>query len=304
MSKYFDQKDLFMGPTVTQHNGHMVMTDVVPPTKTKYLTIDTRFHDDYQSGTIANYNISLPERINDVKSIRVTNVEIPITYYNISANRGNNTFSLSILNKRAVIVIPDGQYDKDALSAKINTEIMLMTSPFTSIIFSIENSRGLFINKGEKNDCIINFDVTKNAISATNKMATMGWLLGFRSKDYTISSSSGITGESFVNLIGTRYLYLVVDEFKNGNPHSFISLSRTSELSSQQIIARISVDDRKYPFGSILVADDYGSCKSDTRQYSNEVNIQRMNVRLVDDLGTIIDLNGMDFSFCLELKHV
>jgi hypothetical protein len=179
-----------------------------------------------------------------------------------------------------------------------------MTSPFTSIIFSIENSRGLFINNGEKNDCIINFDVTKNAISATNKMATMGWLLGFRSNDYTISSSSGITGESFVNLIGTRYLYLVVDEFKNGNPHSFISLSRTSELSSQQIIARISVDDRKYPFGTILVADDYGSCKSDTRQYSNEVNIQRMNVRLVDDLGTIIDLNGMDFSFCLELKHV
>ena len=105
MSKYFDQKDLFMGPTVTQHNGHMVMTDVVPPTKTKYLTIDTRFHDDYQSGTVANYNISLPERINDVKSIRVTNIEIPITYYNISANRGNNTFSLSILNKRDVIVI-------------------------------------------------------------------------------------------------------------------------------------------------------------------------------------------------------
>ncbi len=303
MNKTDVQND-FLGSTVTQHNGHMVMTDVVPPTKTKYLTIDTRFHDDYNSGNVANYNISLPDRINDVKSMRVTNVEIPITFYNISTNRGNNTFSLSILNKRAVIVIPDGQYDKSELVSKINNEITLMTSPFTSIIFSIENNRALFINKGDKNDCMINFDVTKNAISATNKMTTMGWLLGFRSMEYTINSSAGITGEAFVNLTGPRYLYLIVDEFKNGNPHSFISLSRTSELSSQQIIARISINYREYPFGSILVADDYGSCASDTRKYSNEVNIQRMNVRLVDDLGIILDLNGMDFSFCLELKHL
>jgi hypothetical protein len=179
-----------------------------------------------------------------------------------------------------------------------------MTSPFTSIIFSIENNRALFINKGDKNDCMINFDVTKNAISATNKMTTMGWLLGFRSMEYAINPSAGITGEAFVNLTGPRYLYLIVDEFKNGNPHSFISLSRTSELSSQQILARISINYREYPFGSILVADDYGSCVSDTRKYSNEVNIQRMNVRLVDDLGIILDLNGMDFSFCLELKHL
>ena len=34
---------------------------------------------------------------------------------------------------------------------------------------------------------------------------------------------------------GPRYLYLIIDEFKNGNPHSFLGLSRTSQLSSQQI---------------------------------------------------------------------
>jgi len=304
MSKYFDEKGLFLDPTVTQHGGHMVMTNVVPPTKTKFLTIDTRFRDDYQSDCVANYNITLPERINDVKSMRLTNIEIPVTYYNISANLGNNTFSISILNRRAVFVIPDGQYNEAELVAKVNAEITIMTSPFTSIIFSIENKRCLFVNNGDKNDCLVNFIVTRNAIGVQNKMSTLGWLLGFRKSEYLVSPATGITGESFVSLTGPRYLYLIVDEFKNGNPHSFVSLSRTSELSSQQILARIAMDPGDYPFGTVSLADDYGSCCSDVRQYSNEVNIQRMNVRLVNELGTIMDLNGMDFSFCLELKHL
>ena len=94
-------------PKVTQYGSHMVMTNVVPPTKTKYLTIDTRFRDEYDSSTLANYTVSLPDRINDVKSIRVQSANIPITFYNISANRGNNVFTLSILNKRVTIILPD-----------------------------------------------------------------------------------------------------------------------------------------------------------------------------------------------------
>ena len=32
-----DNKELFMGPKTTQYGSHMVMTDVVKPTKTKYI---------------------------------------------------------------------------------------------------------------------------------------------------------------------------------------------------------------------------------------------------------------------------
>ena len=43
---------------------------------------------------------------------------------------------------------------------------------------------------------------------------------------------------------------------------------------------------------------------ADIRRYGELVNIQRMNVRIVDEFGRIIDFNGLDFSFCLELEHV
>ena len=44
MSKYFDSKSLtFMEPNVIENGRHMVMTNVNPERKTKYLNIDTRF---------------------------------------------------------------------------------------------------------------------------------------------------------------------------------------------------------------------------------------------------------------------
>ena len=48
MSKYFDSKDLtFMEPQVKQHGQHVIMTNVHPETKTKYVNIDTRFQEEY-----------------------------------------------------------------------------------------------------------------------------------------------------------------------------------------------------------------------------------------------------------------
>jgi hypothetical protein len=294
-----------MSKKVTQYGSHMVMTGVVPPTKTKYITLDTRFRDEYGSSNVANYTISLPSRINDVKSIKLKSIELPISFYNISSNIGNNMFTLSILNKRITIIIPDGQYSAETLVCRINDEIKLMTSPFTSIQFSISNNKGIFLNMCNQNDCIVNFDVIpKNTTCVKNNMTTLGWLLGYKQTDYILYQNSIIEGETFVNLFGSRYLFLIVDEFKNGNPHSFISLSNTSELLGQQILARIQMNYTFNPFGTILIAADDDGCCCDTRQYSNEINIQKLNVRLVDEFGTIMNLNGMDFSFCLEIKHL
>ena len=42
---------------------------------------------------------------------------------------------------------------------------------------------------------------------------------------------------------------------------------------------------------------------SDTRTYGELVDIQKMNVRIVDQFGRIMNFNGLDFSFLLELIH-
>ena len=303
MSKYFDQANMFMEPDTKQHGSHMVMTNVVKPTKTKYLTIDTRFRDGYDSNTNANYNISLPERVNNVRSMQLRNIEIPMTFYNISSSLGNNIIIFKILNNETTIVIPDNQYDSTTLVAEINSLLTNLGSPFSTIQISIIDNKTILSNIG-MNPCIVTFDESSSLNPCDSMMSRLGWKLGFRKKSYTLESNINLKSESFVDLHGPRYLYLILDEFKNGNPHSFLSLSKTSQLSSQQILARIAIDYDKYPFGSILPAEQYNYALSDTRRYANEVDLQRFNIRLVDEFGKILDLNGTDVSMCLELEHL
>jgi hypothetical protein len=305
MSRYFDNasKNLFMDPKVTQYGSHMVMTDVVPPTNTKYLNIDTRYRDDYDPTKVADYNISLPERINDVKSIEVVGAEIPISFYNISSTFGNNVFNLTIVGQTAVIIIPDDQYTDTSLVSAINGQIALAGAAYSNIVYQTLNNRSTFTNTGAVDDCIIAFDVTmQGAITTQNFTYKMGWLLGYRESVYAISPSTTLISPAFIELHGPRYLYLVVDEFKNGNPFSFVSLLQESSVNSTQILARFPTNPAYYPYRTVRPYTS-GDFVSDTRTYMGSVNLQRFNVRLVNERGVAMNLNGMDFSFCLAVTY-
>ena len=144
MSQYFDKNNLFLEPKVKQYGSHMVMTNVHKPLKTKYINLDTRFSDDYNDSSATNYNLTLPERINEIKSITVTNMELPMSFYNISSSLGNNSFqivnhsingSAPYLNAMETenrndnneivdtIIIPDGNYSISDLKTTINAEM-------------------------------------------------------------------------------------------------------------------------------------------------------------------------------------
>lgn len=304
MSKYFDQSNMFMEPDVTQHGSHMVMTNVVKPTKTKYLTIDTRFCDGYDLNTIANYTVTLPERVNNVRSMHLRNIEIPMTFYNISACLGNNTFKVKILLNETSIIIPDGQYTETELRDKINTLLTNTGSPFSDISIAITDKKAVIANGGSTNPCTITFDENPSQAPTDSTISRFGWKLGYKKKSYVIAAGESKSAESFVYINGPRYLYLIIDEFTNGNPHSFLGLSTTSQLASQQILARIAIDYKNYPFGSTLIAEKHSLSLSDIRRYSNEVDLQRLNIRLADEFGKVIDLNGTNISMCLELEHL
>ena len=82
MTDYYSKGDLFMEPKIQQFGNHMVMTNVHKSIKTKHISIDTKIRDDYDYTQPANLQVVLPERVSDVHSISVTNMEIPMTFYN------------------------------------------------------------------------------------------------------------------------------------------------------------------------------------------------------------------------------
>ena len=303
-NNYDDGKSNFLSPKVTQYDGHMVMTNVIKSNRIKYVSIDTRYREDYSSST--QFDITLPDRITNVKSITVRNAEIPVTTYNFSSAIGNTHFQISDLSgaNKTVVTIPDGEYTPDVLADIVNTAIQTKTGSFKNLRFSTNNT----INSKSVFDCssgslILNFAVDVNGqTDGYNIKRKLGWFLGFRSKTYTITTSQ-TTSESFIDYSGLRYLYLVLDEYTRGNQNSFVA-SLPSSLIRKNILARITMNRFTFPFGAFLPANMFnGYLLSDTRTYTGKVDIQRLSFQLVDDIGNPVSLNGLDYSFCLEIEH-
>lgn len=312
MSEYIGNDKYFHQPEVNQYGSHMVMTNVMLPSKGKYLNMDTRHGK--QVGKGANYNMVMPDRVDRVKSMKLTSAEIPITYYNISSALNNNVFGIVHSNKMNIIKIPDGNYVIADLIDAINKaidEVNLTNMANDNITLSVdENTKKVaFKNNGTNYSVKIVFNVTQDCVVDTKDTKfKLGYLLGFRESSYDLPKNNGtFTSEAFYNLSTPRYLYLVIDEFSNGNPSSFVTMLQDSQVSKSQILAKITIDQESYDtnvnkFGSIYFADE-GEIITDTRVYTGPINLQRMNVQLVNEQGLIMNLNNMDFSFCLELTH-
>lgn len=294
----FNKNQLFMEPKTKQYGSHMVMTNVQKNSKTKYINIDTQFRDEYNYLKTSNYNITLPERVNEIKDLKVTNIEIPLTYFIISENLGNNYFKITVSGTESVITIADGNYTSSSLQTAINTALSGKNLSCTLT----QNSFSSFVTSS--GTVKIQFDVDKYGYSDKyNFKSKLGWLLGFRNTTYDLTTND-TTSEGFLNLNGPNYLYLAVDEFnKSSNQNSFSS-PLFSSMVNKNILARIVIDHKNYTFGDVLVASiDNGYLLSDTRNYTGKIDLQKLNIQLLNETGIPMNLNSLDFSFCLEVTH-
>jgi hypothetical protein len=317
MSQYFDNKDSFLQPKVNQYGSHMVMTNVSKPTKTKYWNIDTRFHDDYDnysqtvSGSLTRwFTFTLPQPINDVKSIYVTNLELPMSFYNVSAAFGNNVMKIN----DKLLTIPDGTYTSASLKTAIQTALTGLSLSSVNfdissngiVSFSTSSALGLNFAVRPSNTCNTVTNPTSGATAEFDKFnvkSKLGWLLGFRDISYNISSGQTKYAENMLDLNNPKYVYLAVDEFSNGNQSSFISPMPMS-IINKNILAKISLDMSHYGMGTVLPANQYnGLLLSDRRSYNGKVNLQKLKLQLVNEYGHAMNLNGLDFSFTLEIEY-
>jgi hypothetical protein len=324
MSQYFDNKDLFLSPNTKQYGSHMVMTNVHKETKRKYVNIDTRFRDDYSDSQLANYTITLPERITDAKSIYITNVEIPNVLYNVSAVQKNSSLVLSKtvnnITTKYVVTVPDGRYKTitelhSALNAQLqtiqalqitqvdNTTTPPTTTTITDISINLTSSNKSKITSAT-NTYAINFAVDASGnVDKSLLKSKLGWILGFRKINYTVNNTTTIIAEALPDVFGSKYLYLAIDEFSNGNQRSFISPLPNSFIN-KNIAARVSIDSIAFGFNNLITANRAnGAMVSDKREYTGKIDLQKLNVQLLDEYGNPVSLNGLDFSFCMEVEH-
>jgi hypothetical protein len=273
----------------------------------KNLNIDTRFRENYFSSPSTNFNFALPIDFDNVLQMQLTSLELPTTYYNVSKQYGNNFFSITANTSTTVVNIPDGNYNYDGIVNIINTQLTNLGAPFNEIVFllNINNNSGsgqMMVgikpppNITTITSLSLNFQADRFGIDdrSTPLPLKFGWTLGFRNGIY--ENNLNYVSEGIVDVTGPRYIYLVVDDHNNNVNNGFYSAFNSSLLNNN-ILARISLQSR---FFDVQITNNLNIVTT-PREYFGPVNIKNINIQLLDEYGRVLDINNMDYSFCLTL---
>ena len=115
------------------------MNPLYKRTVTKCLTIDSRFRDNYYNNSSSDFMINLPMKFSDVIQLQLSEIELPLTFYAISQQLGNNYFWIRMKHTielakyittskwrhegesyYTMIEIPDGNYIHKDLTIYLN----------------------------------------------------------------------------------------------------------------------------------------------------------------------------------------
>lgn len=327
---------LYSGSTAFQGTGTGTINPIQRRTVKRALNIDTRFRPNYHSTKSTDIQISLPYRFEKVIGMCIAAVEMPLTYYAISTELGNNTFRVDWLEpgdtipKQYCITLPDGNYEtvftstSDTRNTTIESAIneLLIAGPPGNAPLKLRytvdrtSGRSIFAQDNSSISAIpfkVSFNVDRDGEEVENAALPMylGWSLGFRAATYnrgindSIShASTAIISEGTCCIHGPQYAFIAIDDYNNSVNNYFISAYQDS-ISSPNVVARLNLSHIQQNGQSYQMGQDDGvSSQPDfrSRTYFGPVDIQKMRITVFDEFGRVLNLNNMDWSMAIMFE--
>jgi len=369
-------------------------------TISRFVNLDSQFRQ-YTSGaesSSTDYTLDLSDPLTNVLSMRMYSYQIPYCWYVIDTPYGNTCFWITatvdgVVYNVPVTVLP-GNYTPTQFETTLNDILNAIFSnlPDPAVVYNTNNGKlTLNLNGGHYNGLIIDgitiipafdidnttiitfFDYTSKLQCETNCVnksfylnQTLGWIMGFRAPLVNVDPS-GNTGVGIVDLNGTKYLILVIDDYNQNHvnnglvsiteysnvlklpsyysadlPYTCLSAMPNNGINSEytktqitlpsaprtltnsqlytineinrnrnnntnhrakaptstDILAMIPIKPTGLSTGSLII-EFSGSLQDNIRTYFGPVNIDRMRVKLLNDKGNVLNMNGCDW--CVTL---
>ena len=213
-------------------------------TITRFVNLDSQFRQftNGSESSSTDYTLDLSDPLTNALSIRLYSYQIPYSWYVIDIPYGNTCFWITDTsnNINIPITVPPGNYTPTQFETTLNNILIsLFTFPTTTtnpVVYNTNNGKlSLYLNDGNYIGGLINgvdikpfiidstkiilfFDYTAQLQCETNCVnkafylnQTLGWVMGFR-VPYINVDPSGNNGTGIVDLNGTKYLILVIDD--------------------------------------------------------------------------------------------
>ena len=259
----------------------------------KTLSFNTLFRDDLYNTSSTDCTFTLPLKVDNIVSIKLSSFELPCSYYCISGFNKNNTFDIfeDTTNISGTITISDGNYTADQiieiLPDLINTT--LSTGSRFDVLFDEYNGKMTITNT------TYNFKLNfkKNSVIYRN----FGWFLGFRNETYTGLMS--YTGEAICDLNYTHYVYFSLNDYNIYNCDYVIAIFKDKFIDNN-ILAKIPIKVENFN----ILTNDNSDFISKERKFFGPVNYSKISIKIYDQFGIILNLNNNDFSFTIETEII
>jgi hypothetical protein len=238
--------------------------------------------------------------------------QYPLDNYNIISNDNLDNYKYFLTNvpfdnKNELIQIYNMQVEIDSLRT-----IIEIKNDFTTYQYNCYYKNGGSITKGKITDFIINkhslvkyipdFEIDFNTFSTLQNSysngdfdikrlnyETLGYYIGYRKSFYTsqpYNSDKVVEAEKFFNNAGEEYIFLKLNDW------GYI------DFFSQKLFAKfIMMPSLGNPY-----LEDNIICKE--YKFIQPINISKLNIEMMDYLGNLVDFNGSDYSFTIEMKQI
>jgi hypothetical protein len=234
-------------------------------TVSRFVNLDSQFRQ-YTSGidsTSTNYTLDLSDTLKNALSLSLYSYQIPFSWYVIDTAYGNTCFwVVDVSSNNAIPVsVPPGNYSQTGFQTQLNSSFQNagFSTPAVSgyvtednpVYYNANNGKiTLFLYGGTYTDpdgvltsftittdtSIVFYDFTGvlqcsiNCASNVNHYFnnTLGWLMGYK-LPYINIEPSGNSASSVLDLNGTKYLILVLDDYnQNHVNNSLVSITQYS----------------------------------------------------------------------------
>jgi hypothetical protein len=238
-------------------------------TITRFINLDSQFRQ-YSNGSensATDFSLDLSDTLKDALSIRLYSFQIPYSWYTIDTAYGNTCLWISDGSYNISVYALSGNYSPNDFVTMMNRAFanagfvfsdINPGYPYPSTILAANlpayyNTNSgkitLFLNGGQykpsgttlftisSNSIITFFDFTGFLQCATNCVnksrylnQTLGWLMGYR-MPYIYVDPSGNIAPSLLDLTGTKYLILVIDDYNQNHVNNgLVSITELSNI--------------------------------------------------------------------------
>lgn len=261
--------------------------------------------DDLEKYLNSNY-LYLSNTTTDLKFVKVQfNDKNECTFITLDVDLNIDVY-ITIDTKNTANLSISGNFDGNSIIETLNNQLDNLPIVFQIDSSTLRTSFSLDVS----NENVESVDIQLWPANATieTKRNTLAYYLGFRDTDdlnfdgiVTLTkTNSTMTSSSIFDSTSDKYVFFLLNENGvTGTSDTYTAFLDKEILGPSKILAKINLYEGTF---GINIQESSSVQLSKQRYYRPPIQITDFNVSIVNENGIPIEMNGMDYSFTLELE--